>query len=107
MAQATADPTERGDLSGEILAVAGRLADLIGALPDADIPIPGAEWAVAEAAAHLAMANELMATIAAGRPAAHGDGTKAGLAAANAQAPTRRRGGSTAPSRSTRCRSSC
>ncbi|MBM0224331.1 maleylpyruvate isomerase N-terminal domain-containing protein [Micromonospora sp. ATA51] len=88
MAQTTADPTERGDLSGEILAVAGRLADLIGALPDADIPIPtpGAEWTVAEAAAHRAMANELMATIAAGRPATHGDGTKAGLAAANAQA---------------------
>jgi uncharacterized protein (TIGR03083 family) len=86
MAQTTADRTERGDLSSEILAVAWRLADLIGALPDADIPIPGAEWTVAEAAAHLAMANELMATIAAGRPATHGDGTKAGLAAVNAQA---------------------
>ncbi|MGR6317545.1 maleylpyruvate isomerase family mycothiol-dependent enzyme [Micromonospora soli] len=86
MAPTTADSTERGELPGEILAVAGRLADLIGGLPRADVPIPGADWTVAEAAAHLAMANELMATIAAGRPATHGDGTKAGLAAANAQA---------------------
>ncbi|MEU8260459.1 maleylpyruvate isomerase N-terminal domain-containing protein [Micromonospora sp. NPDC048999] len=85
MAQPTADPAGGGGLPDEILAVATRLADLIGALPTADIPIPRAAWTVAEAAAHLAMANELMATIAAGRPATHGDGTKAGLASANAQ----------------------
>ncbi|WP_406037281.1 maleylpyruvate isomerase N-terminal domain-containing protein [Micromonospora sp. NBC_00898] len=88
MAQTTADRAESGELPDEILAVATRLADLIGPLPTADIAIPGASWTVAEAAAHLAMANELMATIAAGRPATHGDGTKAGLASANAQSLT-------------------
>ncbi|MBM0224310.1 hypothetical protein DKT69_18815 [Micromonospora sicca] len=85
MAQRVADRAESGQLPDEILAVAKRLADLIGGLPTADIAIPGASWTVAEAAAHLAMANELMATIAGGRPATHGDGTKAGLASANAQ----------------------
>ncbi|MFU8870395.1 maleylpyruvate isomerase N-terminal domain-containing protein [Micromonospora sp. SL4-19] len=88
MAPTTADPAGGGELPDEILAVAKRLADLIGPLPTADIPIPGADWTAAEAAAHLATANELMATIAAGRPATHGDGTKAGLAIANAQSLT-------------------
>ncbi|MCG6499786.1 maleylpyruvate isomerase family mycothiol-dependent enzyme [Kitasatospora sp. A2-31] len=49
-----------------------------------DTPIPGAEWTVAEAAAHLAMANELMADLAAGEERPYGDGTPASLAAANA-----------------------
>ncbi|MDH6705669.1 uncharacterized protein (TIGR03083 family) [Kitasatospora sp. MAA19] len=47
-------------------------------------PIPGAEWTVAEAAAHLAMANELMAALAAGEERPYGDGTPGSLAAANA-----------------------
>ncbi len=46
-------------------------------------PIPGAEWTVAEAAAHLAMANELMAELAAGEERPYGDGTPGSLAAAN------------------------
>ncbi|WP_354644591.1 maleylpyruvate isomerase family mycothiol-dependent enzyme [Kitasatospora camelliae] len=49
-----------------------------------DTPIPGAEWTVAEAAAHLAMANELMAALAAGEERPYGDGTPGSLAAANA-----------------------
>jgi uncharacterized protein (TIGR03083 family) len=49
-----------------------------------DTPIPGAEWTVAEAAAHLAMANELMAVLAAGEERPYGDGTPGALAAANA-----------------------
>ncbi|MGW4892970.1 maleylpyruvate isomerase family mycothiol-dependent enzyme [Kitasatospora sp. NPDC004240] len=49
-----------------------------------DTPIPGARWTVAEAAAHLAMANELMAALAAGEERPYGDGTPASLAAANA-----------------------
>ncbi|MEU9040582.1 MULTISPECIES: maleylpyruvate isomerase family mycothiol-dependent enzyme [unclassified Kitasatospora] len=49
-----------------------------------DTPIPGAEWTVAEAAAHLAMANELMAALAAGKERRYGDGTPGSLAAANA-----------------------
>ncbi|MEU9078071.1 maleylpyruvate isomerase family mycothiol-dependent enzyme [Kitasatospora sp. NPDC048538] len=48
-----------------------------------DTPIPGAEWTVAEAAAHLAMANELMAALAAGEERPYGDGTPGSLAAAN------------------------
>ncbi|MFJ9457395.1 maleylpyruvate isomerase family mycothiol-dependent enzyme [Kitasatospora sp. NPDC101447] len=48
-----------------------------------DTPIPGAEWTVAEAAAHLAMANELMAALAAGEERPYGDGTAGSLAAAN------------------------
>ncbi|MGW7446493.1 maleylpyruvate isomerase family mycothiol-dependent enzyme [Kitasatospora sp. NPDC054795] len=48
-----------------------------------DIRIPGAEWTVAEAAAHLAMANELMAALAAGEERPYGDGTPGALAAAN------------------------
>ncbi|MFD0351495.1 hypothetical protein ACFQ0M_46445 [Kitasatospora aburaviensis] len=40
-----------------------------------DTPIPGAEWTVAEAAAHLAMANELMADLATGEERPYGDGT--------------------------------
>ncbi|GGV34434.1 hypothetical protein GCM10010495_59210 [Kitasatospora herbaricolor] len=49
-----------------------------------DAPIPGAEWTVAEAAAHLAMVNELMAALAAGEERPYGDGTPGSLAAANA-----------------------
>ncbi|MFJ4188944.1 maleylpyruvate isomerase family mycothiol-dependent enzyme [Kitasatospora sp. NPDC089509] len=49
-----------------------------------DTPVPGSEWTVAEAAAHLAMANELMAALAAGEQRPYGDGTPASLAAANA-----------------------
>ncbi|MFB7126791.1 MULTISPECIES: maleylpyruvate isomerase family mycothiol-dependent enzyme [Streptomycetaceae] len=49
-----------------------------------DTRIPGAEWTVAEAAAHLAMANELMAALAAGEERPYGDGTPGSLAAANA-----------------------
>ncbi|MEV6976595.1 maleylpyruvate isomerase family mycothiol-dependent enzyme [Kitasatospora sp. NPDC093806] len=48
-----------------------------------DTPIPGAEWTVAEAAAHLAMANELMAALAVGEDRPYGDGTPGSLAAAN------------------------
>ncbi|MFG2910308.1 maleylpyruvate isomerase family mycothiol-dependent enzyme [Kitasatospora sp. NPDC048286] len=49
-----------------------------------DTRIPGAQWTVAEAAAHLAMANELMAALAAGEERPYGDGTPGALAAANA-----------------------
>ncbi|MDJ0340952.1 maleylpyruvate isomerase family mycothiol-dependent enzyme [Streptomyces sp. H10-C2] len=48
------------------------------------MPIPGAEWTVGESAAHLVLANELMASLAAGHEQTYGDGTPGGLAAANA-----------------------
>jgi len=76
-------------------AVAGRVAirgtaEEIAALlrggADMERRVPGAEWSVGEAAAHLALANELMADIAAGRARSYGDGTPQSLAAANEQA---------------------
>ncbi|MFC8427448.1 maleylpyruvate isomerase family mycothiol-dependent enzyme [Streptomyces sp. NPDC057253] len=67
-----------------ICAVAEDVARLLRSCKDASVPIPGAEWTVAEAAAHLVLANKLMATLAAGHEQVYGDGTPAGLAAANA-----------------------
>ena len=67
-----------------VLGVAEDTAALLRDRPDADRPIPGAEWTVGEAAAHLALANELMAALAAGGQHAYGDGTPGSLAAANA-----------------------
>ena len=63
---------------------AERIADLLRTCTDASVRIPGAEWTVAEAAAHLVLANELMADLAAGRDRPYGDGTPGSLAAANA-----------------------
>jgi uncharacterized protein (TIGR03083 family) len=74
------------ELPDAILGVAKQIAALLGALPRTDLAMPGSDWTVAEAAAHLAMANRLMAQIAAGRPSVHGDGTRTGLAEANARA---------------------
>jgi hypothetical protein len=88
MSQAPLHVVESTELPVEIAAVAKRIADLIGPLPATDIAIPGASWTVGEAAAHLVLANRLMAAIAAGRPSPYGDGTKAGLADANAQSLT-------------------
>lgn len=70
-------------LSDAIGAAADRTADLLRSCGDGSVPIPGATWTVAEAAAHLAMANELMAGLAAGRDLRYGDGTPGALAAAN------------------------
>ncbi|MET7289209.1 maleylpyruvate isomerase family mycothiol-dependent enzyme [Streptomyces sp. NPDC005573] len=47
------------------------------------VRIPGALWSAGEAAAHLALANELMAELAAGSERPYGDGTPQSLAAAN------------------------
>jgi hypothetical protein len=88
MVQAPHHLGESTELPDQIAAVAKRIADLIGPLPTTDIAIPGASWTVGEAAAHLAFANRLMAGIAGNRPSPYGDGTKAGLADANAQSLT-------------------
>ncbi|MBC3841726.1 maleylpyruvate isomerase family mycothiol-dependent enzyme [Streptacidiphilus sp. 4-A2] len=69
----------------EILGVATDIAGVLGPGADADVAIPGALWSVGEAAAHLALANELMADLALGRPRGYGDGTPGGLAEANEQ----------------------
>ncbi|MFI6844390.1 maleylpyruvate isomerase family mycothiol-dependent enzyme [Kitasatospora sp. NBC_00085] len=66
-----------------VLGVAEDIAALLRHRPDTDRPIPGAQWTVGEAAAHLALANELMAALAAGEQRTYGDGTPDSLAAAN------------------------
>ncbi|MFB7618809.1 maleylpyruvate isomerase family mycothiol-dependent enzyme [Kitasatospora sp. NPDC056181] len=67
-----------------VLGVAEDIAALLRDRPDTGRPIPGAQWTVGEAAAHLALANELMAALAAGEQRTYGDGTPDSLAAANA-----------------------
>ncbi|MFE5187638.1 maleylpyruvate isomerase family mycothiol-dependent enzyme [Streptomyces sp. NPDC056628] len=74
----------RSRLSEAICAVADEIAGLLRSCTDATVPIPGAAWTVGEAAAHLVLANELMAALAAGHEQQYGDGTPGGLAAANA-----------------------
>ncbi len=63
-------------------AASGEIAALLRGA-DGRRRIPGARWTVAESAAHLALANELMAGVAAGRELPYGDGTPGSLAAAN------------------------
>jgi uncharacterized protein (TIGR03083 family) len=70
-------------LLDEVVAVAEDIAAVLRARPDGDAPIPGATWTVGEAAAHLALANELMADLARGVDRPYGDGTPDSLAAAN------------------------
>ncbi|MFF1444629.1 maleylpyruvate isomerase family mycothiol-dependent enzyme [Streptomyces sp. NPDC058295] len=66
-----------------IVTTADRIAVLLEAGADPRTPLPGAEWTVGEAAAHLALAGKLMADIGAGEDRPYGDGTPSGLAAAN------------------------
>lgn len=67
------------------IATAAAIGQLLRGAADPTKRIPGATWTVGEAAAHLAMANELMAELAAGRERPYGDGTPGSLAAANEQ----------------------
>jgi len=67
------------------LATAEDIALILRSHPHPTAPIPGATWSVGEAAAHLALANLLMADIAGNLDRPYGDGTPAGLAAANAE----------------------
>ncbi|MER7817020.1 maleylpyruvate isomerase family mycothiol-dependent enzyme [Streptomyces sp. NPDC096153] len=73
-------------LDDAIRDTAAEIAALLSGAADTGLPVPGSEWTVGEAAAHLAQANELMADLAAGRERRHGDGTPQSLAAANALA---------------------
>ncbi len=89
MTPRTPEPTAPADdhrarLFDTVHATAEDIAALLRGCPDADVPIPGAAWTVAEAAAHLATANELMAGLGAGESRPYGDGTPGSLAAANA-----------------------
>ncbi|MEU9131486.1 maleylpyruvate isomerase family mycothiol-dependent enzyme [Kitasatospora sp. NPDC048540] len=73
----------RDDLLRAVDEVAAETAALLLGCDDPDLPIPGAEWTVGQAAAHLALANELMAALATGAERPYGDGTPGSLAAAN------------------------
>lgn len=64
---------------------AGALADMIRPLADTAIRMPGAEWTVGEAANHVATAARLFVDLANGLERVHGDETREGLAAANAE----------------------
>ncbi|MGW7402883.1 maleylpyruvate isomerase family mycothiol-dependent enzyme [Streptomyces sp. NPDC054833] len=78
------EPLPEG-LGQAIRETAGDIAALVRGAPDTTVPVPGSEWTLGEAAAHLALANELMADLAAGRERPYGDGTPQSLAAANEQ----------------------
>lgn len=82
---ATAE-ADRAALREEIRQAAGQLAALIAPVADTSVPLPRSTWTVGEAAAHIAYANAQFAKLATGLAFIHGDGTPAGLAAANAQA---------------------
>ncbi|MFF9768277.1 maleylpyruvate isomerase family mycothiol-dependent enzyme [Streptomyces sp. NPDC014636] len=73
-----------GGLGQAIRGTAEEIATLVRSANDTALAVPGSEWTVGEAAAHLAMANELMADLAAGRERRYGDGTPQSLAEANA-----------------------
>ncbi|MCX5372621.1 maleylpyruvate isomerase family mycothiol-dependent enzyme [Streptomyces sp. NBC_00015] len=87
-------PTAQQDVQGPlpeglaraIRDTAGDIATLLKSASGTAAPIPESEWTVGEAAAHLALANELMADLAAGHERPYGGGTPQSLAAANAQA---------------------
>jgi uncharacterized protein (TIGR03083 family) len=85
MTTPSADDAVNPQLLAALGAVAADIAGILRAAPGPGVPVPGAEWSVGEAAAHLALANELMADLARGTSRPYADGTKAGLAAANAQ----------------------
>jgi uncharacterized damage-inducible protein DinB len=76
---------DRAGTSEALRDVAENLADMIRPLPDTAIPIPGADWTVGETANHVAMAGQLFVDLAGGIPRVHGDMTREGLAAANAE----------------------
>lgn len=80
----------RGAVPQGLGAAVGDTAEAIAALlrggAGMGLRVPGSQWSVGEAAAHLALANELMADIAAGRARDYGDGTPQSLAAANERA---------------------
>ena len=74
-----------GALARAIRETAGDIAILLRSVGDTSVPVPDSQWTLGEAAAHLALANELMADLAAGHERPYGDGTPQSLATANAQ----------------------
>ncbi|MFD7496408.1 maleylpyruvate isomerase family mycothiol-dependent enzyme [Streptomyces sp. NPDC059832] len=73
-------------LGDAVRTTAEEIAAVLRVVADTSVPVPGSQWTVGEAAAHLAQANELMADLAAGQERGYGDGTPQSLAAANERA---------------------
>ena len=73
-----------GDIRRAGLAQAERIAAMVQGLDDLDIKIPRSDWTVAEAAAHLAFTTLGLAMMTRGLAIPYGDGTREGLAEANA-----------------------
>ncbi|MFJ9561315.1 maleylpyruvate isomerase family mycothiol-dependent enzyme [Streptomyces fuscichromogenes] len=73
------------ELGQAIRQTAADITAVLGGVSDTGGAVPGSQWTVGEAAAHLALANELMADLAQGRQRPYGDGTPQSLAAANAE----------------------
>ncbi|GAA1246405.1 maleylpyruvate isomerase family mycothiol-dependent enzyme [Kitasatospora nipponensis] len=65
------------------VAAAEDIAAVLRGAPDPNAPVPGSTWSIGEAAAHLALANGLMADLARGLERGYGDGSPDSLAAAN------------------------
>ncbi|MEV6765986.1 maleylpyruvate isomerase family mycothiol-dependent enzyme [Streptomyces sp. NPDC051105] len=86
------DQAARQDVRGALPAGLGQairqagedIAAVLDGVADTSAAVPGSQWTVGEAAAHLALANGLMADLALGRERPYGDGTPRSLAAANA-----------------------
>ncbi|MCN9240594.1 maleylpyruvate isomerase family mycothiol-dependent enzyme [Streptomyces sp. RY43-2] len=80
--QDTDDALPEG-LAQALRATARDIAALLRTATETSVDVPGSEWTVGAAAAHLAHANELMTDLARGRERPYGDGTPQSLAAAN------------------------
>jgi len=86
MTNGSAEPFDDAALFQQIAAVADGISVRLRFSAPAHRLAARSSWSVAEAAAHVAGTNRLFAEIAAGQaPPRHGDGTKAGLAEANAE----------------------
>lgn len=83
MTVSAAPPALTAPLIEALHGAAEETAALLRPGTDTTARIPGAEWNVGEAAAHLALANAFMAALARGEEHGYGDGTPGGLAAAN------------------------
>ncbi|HEY4938471.1 MAG TPA: sterol-binding protein [Actinomycetota bacterium] len=76
---------DRAGAREALLDVTEKFVDMIRPLADTAIPVPGSNWTVGETANHVAMAGNLYVDLVSGIPRVHGDVTKEGLAAANAE----------------------
>nr|WP_308288112.1 maleylpyruvate isomerase family mycothiol-dependent enzyme [Streptomyces corallincola] len=87
-ARTSAPDTLPDGLGRAIRETAHAVAALLNGAADPALPVPGLAWTVGETAAHLALANGLMADLVSGRERPYGDGTPRSLAAANARSLT-------------------